>query len=265
MILISVMSMVGLGVFFAVVLAIADKTMAVKEDTKTAAIEALLPGLNCGACGYAGCQSFAAALGRGDASVTGCLAGGDETAARLAELLGVQKAQRLKSVAVLRCNADFDRRKRLADYKGIETCLAANRISGGGIACNYGCLGYGDCARACPFGAIKMANGLPVVDASTCTACGKCTSACPRELFSIEKFRDGEVIAVACKSTDSGARVKTVCGVGCIGCKLCEKLSGGAFEVKDNLAGIDYNKATPDTNWNETIEKCPTKVIVKIT
>lgn len=264
-ILISITSMVGLGVFFAVVLAIADKTMSIKADKRIADIEEILPDLNCGACGYSGCHSFAVALSRGDVSATGCLPGGEATAVRLTELLGLEKEETVKSVAVLHCNADFDRRKRYADYKGIETCQAANNILGGGIACRYGCLGYGDCARVCPVGAVKMANGLPIVDPTKCTACGKCIKACSRDLFSIEKFVKDEIVAVACKSLDSGAVVRKVCGVGCIACKLCEKVTDGVFEVKDDLAMVHYDRARPDTDWNKAIEKCPTKVIVKIT
>lgn len=264
-ILISITSMVGLGVFFAVVLAIADRTMSIKEDKRIADIEGILPGLNCGACGYAGCQAFAMALSKGDTSATGCLVGGEDTATRLAELLGVEKKELVKSVVVLHCNADFDKRKRYAEYRGIQTCQAAHKISGGGVACKYGCLGYGDCAKVCPTDAIKMANGLPIVDSIKCIACGKCVKACPRDLYTIEKFRDGEITAVACKSLDKGAVVKEVCGVGCIACKICEKVSGGVFEVKDNLARVHYDRARPDTDWNKTIEKCPTKVIVKIT
>ncbi|MDB4349389.1 RnfABCDGE type electron transport complex subunit B [Omnitrophica bacterium] len=264
-ILISISSMVGLGVFFAVILAIADKTMGVKEDKRIADIEGILPGLNCGACGYAGCYLFAIALSKGDAEVTGCLPGGEDTSTKLAELLGLEKAGRVKSVAVLHCNADFDRRKRYADYKGIMTCEAANKIFGAGLACDYGCLGYGDCVRVCPFGAITMANGLPIVDSTKCTACGKCVKACPRGLYSIEKFIKDEITTVACSSLDKGAVVKEVCGVGCTACKVCEKLSKGVFEVKDNLARVHYDKVEPDTDWDKMIKKCPTKVIVKIT
>jgi len=264
-VLISIASMVGMGIFFASILAIADKTMSVKEDKRISDIEEILPGLNCGACGYSGCRLFAIALSKGEVFVTGCLPGGAETATNLADLLGVEKKEVVKSVAVLHCNADFDQRKRYADYKGIETCNAANRILNGGVACKYGCLGYGDCSTVCPVGAIKIANGLPIVDSTTCTSCGRCLKACPRKLFSIEKFLGDEIATVACSSLENAALVRKVCGVGCIGCKICEKLTEGAFKVKDNLAKVNYGKAKPDANWNKAIEKCPTKVIVKIT
>jgi RnfABCDGE-type electron transport complex B subunit len=264
-ILISISSMVGLGVFFAVVLAVADKTMGVEEDKRIVEIEAILPGLNCGACGYAGCHSFAVALSKGEVEVTGCLPGGEEASIKLAELLGLEKKDRVKSVAVLHCSADYDKRKRYADYKGIETCMAADKVFGGALACAYGCLGYGDCVEVCPFGAITMANGLPVVNSAKCTSCGKCVKACSRNLYSIEKFMDDQITIVACSSLESGAVVRQVCGVGCIACKICEKLSGGIFDVKDNLARVHYDKRQPDTDWDKMITKCPTKVIVKIT
>lgn len=264
-ILISVMSMVGLGVFFALVLSVADRTMSVKEDKRIADIEGILPGVNCGVCGYSGCHSFAVALSEGDVSTTGCLPGGEETAAKIAVLLGTEKKAVVRSVAVVHCNADFDQRKRYANYKGIETCKAADKVLSGGIACGYGCLGYGDCKTACPFGAITMANGLPIVDSTKCTSCGKCVHACARELFTIEKFIESEIVVVACRSKASCGAVRRVCGVGCIGCKVCEKLTGDVFKVRDNLAEVHYDKADKDTDWNKAIEKCPTKVIVKVT
>ncbi len=264
-IFISIISMVGLCIFFAMVLAVADKKFAVAEDPKIACIEEALPGLNCGACGYAGCHSFAEALSRDEAPITGCLPGGESTNVKLAGILGRDKCAIIKSTAVLHCNADCTQRKVLADYKGIQECKAASRIFDGGLACEYGCLGYGDCKDVCPFGAIKMAEGLPVIDSTMCTSCGKCVKACPRMLFSVESFKDKEFAAVACSSKDKGPKVRQVCGVGCIACKICEKLSGGIFEVKDNIAVVNYKKAGADMDWNKVIEKCPTKVIVKIT
>jgi len=264
-ILISIISMVGLGVFFAVILAIASKTMSVKEDKRVVEVEEALPGLNCGACGYTGCQPFAVALLKNEAPVTGCLAGGEDTADKLAELLGLEKGEMVKSVAVLHCNADVQQRKKLAEYKGIGTCHAAEKVFGGGLACGFGCLGLADCARVCPFGAISMANGLPIVNTAKCTSCGKCAAACPRGLYTIEKFLNDEITAVACSSIEKCATVRNVCGVGCTGCKICEKLSGGVFEIKDNLAKVSYEKATAETDWNKVIEKCPMKVIGKVT
>ncbi|MFH1752971.1 MAG: RnfABCDGE type electron transport complex subunit B [Candidatus Omnitrophota bacterium] len=264
-ILISILSMMGLGVFFAAILAVADRTMGIKEDKNIAAIEDILPGLNCGACGYAGCHSFAVALSNNGAEATGCLPGGEEASTKLAALLGIENKELIKSVAALHCNADFDKRKIYAEYKGIGTCQAANKVFGGGVACAYGCLGYGDCVKVCPFGAITMANGLPVVNSVKCAACGKCVKACPRGLYSIEKFTKDQITIVACSSLDKGPTVRQACGVGCIACKICEKLSGGVFEVKDNLACVHYDKAGPDTDWEKIINKCPTKVIVRVT
>lgn len=264
-ILISVISMAGLGIFFALILAAADKTMSVKEDKKVSDIEEILPGLNCGACGYAGCHAFAIALINNNALVNACLAGGEDLAEKLASFLGVEKGACIKSIAVLHCNAGCTQRNKKAEYSGIKTCQAANRIFGGALLCNYGCLGYGDCKTFCPVDAIKMADGLPVVDSTKCISCGKCVKACPKALYTIEKFEISGLIAVACNSHDKAALVRAACGVGCIGCKLCEKLSNGAFSVKDNLADFSYNRAKPNTDWNKVIEKCPTKVIVKIT
>jgi len=260
--LLAIGSVVGLGVFFAAVLAVANKTLKSEEDPKVADVEGILPGLNCGACGYAGCQAFAIELVKGEALVNGCLAGGQETTDKLAEFLGLEGEEAVKEIAVLHCNANKAERTKSAEYKGIETCKAADIIKGV-TNCVYGCLGYGDCAKICPFDAICMAEGLPLVDPDKCTACNKCVEICPRKLFSLEVYNEGIVI-VACNSHYPGAKTKNICSKGCIACKVCEKLSSRVFEVENNLAQIDYELARikiPD--WENIIKKCPTKVIIK--
>ena len=257
--LISVCSTAGLGIFFAAVLAAANKTLRVEEDPRIAAVEDIIPGLNCGACGYAGCQAFAIALLKGDASPSACSAGGKDVAEKLSELLGVEKKEAVKRIALLHCNAN---NKENTVYKGIETCAASNLINGV-IGCKYGCLGYGDCAIVCPFGAISMVDGLPHVDPDKCTACGKCVNACPRGLYKMGNYSK-HMIIVACNSLDKGPKVRKVCPKGCIACRVCEKLSGGVFKVEDNLARVDYESAkSQNVDWEKSIAKCPTKVIVR--
>lgn len=261
-ILISILSTAGLGIFFAGILAVANKTLKVEEDPRVATVEEILPGLNCGACGYAGCQVYAEALIKEGASPNLCSAGGADVAKKLAGFLGVEAKATIKKIALLHCNADDTERIKPAEYKGIKTCAAATLINGG-LGCRYGCLGYGDCAVICPFDAISMVKGLPRVDPDKCTACGKCTKACPRDLYTIGE-RNNSVVIVACNSKDKGAIVRKVCPKGCIACKICEKLSGGIFKVEDNLARVDYKSIKgKETDWEKIMAKCPTKVIIR--
>lgn len=262
LILLSIISTTALGIFFASILAVANKTLKIEEDPRILTVENILPGLNCGACGYAGCQAFAMALVKGEAPVNSCLAGGEEMIDKLAASLGIEKKELTKQVAVLHCNANANERTKEADYKGIETCLAANLVKGI-TNCTYGCIGFGDCSIACPFGAITMIEGLPRVAPDRCTSCGKCIEACPRKLFSIERYNNG-VVAVACSSADTASRVRKICKKGCIACKVCEKLSEGVFKVEGNLARVDYQLAkTKKVDWEKIMSKCPTKVIIK--
>lgn len=263
LILISIGSTVGLGVFFGTVLAVANKTLKVDEDPKIVTVEEILPGLNCGACGYAGCQAFAIALIAGEAPVNGCLAGGKDVADKLAAFLGLAKKETVKKIALIRCNANDKERTKDTEYSGIKTCGAADLVKGV-INCSYGCLGYGDCTGACPFGAIAIVHGLPRVDPSKCTACGKCVGACPRTIISVENLTKSGVVFVACNSGDKGAKVKKICAKGCIACAICQKLSEGVFKIENNLARVDYKLAkSKEVEWAKIMGKCPTKVILK--
>ena len=260
----SIITMAGLGIFFSVVLAVANKQLKVEEDPRVEKVEGMLPGLNCAACGYPNCRAAAEAIIRGEIPPASCPVGGEETASLIAEFLGLRQEKLTKRIAIVHCGADDAQRKKKADYNGIRTCKAADAIFRGGLECKYACLGCGDCLEACPFGAIEMRNGLPRVDIDKCTACGKCVTACPKDIISLESFERGELAFVACSSRHKGAFVKKICPVGCIACKICEKLSGGVFQVKDNLAEADYKKATPDIKWGLCVEKCPTNTIRRI-
>lgn len=250
-----------LGFIFAALLALAADYFRVEEDERVAAIAAILPGSNCGACGSAGCHDFAVKLIKGEVAVSGCLAGGPEIAKKLAGVMGVAQPQGLqKLIASVHCGATEAQRTKKANYSGVETCTAADFINDGGLNCSYGCLGYGDCFCACPFDAIRMENGLPVILKEKCTACGKCTAACPRKIISLRPFANP--VVVACNSNDSGAYVRKICPVGCIACKICEKEVPAVFKVVDNLAVMDYAKKSVDCST--AIAKCPTKCIIRI-
>ncbi|MFH1380984.1 MAG: RnfABCDGE type electron transport complex subunit B [Candidatus Omnitrophota bacterium] len=262
-VVISILTMAGLGFFFATILAFVSKKMKIKTNPLVERIEGALPGVNCGACGFTSCGQYAEALAREEAPIDGCKAGGSAVVCTLGGILGKEVKEGPKKIAVVHCGADSTIRKKKAIYAGIATCKAAANTMGGEILCQYGCLGYGDCREACPFGAIEIVNGLPKIYKEKCTACGKCVSACPRKIISVEEITKDEFIYVSCSSLAKGAQTRKACPVGCIACGLCQKFTGGIFFVKDNLAYVQYDKIADIKNKDEVINKCPTKCITK--
>lgn len=260
--LIALGSMSGLGVAFAALLSLANSKLKVEEDPKIAEVEAALPGINCGACGEASCRAFAEAVVAGRQSVSGCRAGGLETARAVAEVMGVEVEGAVLQKAVVHCGADDSVRQRRGRYTGIESCTAANLHLGGNIICRYGCLGYGDCYRSCPFDAIEMVDGLPAINFDKCVACGKCVEGCPRGIISLEVISNETNYAVRCSSPLAGRAVRRICKVGCIACKRCEKACPvDAIHVVDDLAQIDYEKCQ---GCGDCAEACPTKCITVV-
>ena len=263
-VLTSILSMAGLGFFFASVLAFVNQKLKVKEDPRIERIEKALPGVNCGVCGFANCRQYAEALAKEETSPNQCKAGGEEVINRLSEILNVKIEKKIDQIAVLHCGRDASGRKKKAIYTGIKTCVAAHNMFGGEVFCEYGCLGYADCVKACPFGAIRMVNGLPKIDKDKCAICGKCVASCPRNLITLEKIDSRDFIYVACSNLDKGPETRKICSVGCIACGLCQKLTGGIFYVENNLARVRYDKAKNIANTEEVINKCPTKCIVSL-
>jgi len=260
----SIVSMTGLGLFFAVVLAVVNQKLAVKEDPKIEEIAAALPNVNCGACGLTSCHQYAESLARDESPPDLCRPGGEHLAARLSEILGVKIEKRVKEAAILHCGADDSKRKKKAGYTGIKSCRAAHATFGGEVLCQYGCLGYGDCMKACPFGAITMVKGLPEIDKSKCTACGKCLDECVRKLITLEKIEAKNFMYIACSSLEKGADVRKACPVGCIACGLCQKMTGGIFHLEENLARVQCNRLADVKSTEEVVTKCPTKCIKKL-
>lgn len=260
----SILSMAGLGLFFATVLAFANQKLKVKEDPKVGEIESALPGVNCGACGFTSCHLYAEALAKSENSPDQCKAGGEEVACRLSEILGIEIGKKAKELAIVHCGADQSKRKKKAKYLGVKTCKAVDAMRGGEVLCEYGCLGYSDCMKACPFDAITMADGLPRIDKEKCTACGKCVAACPRGIISVEKIESKEFLFVACNSRAKGPETRKTCPVGCIACGICQRLTENIFNVEKNLAEIKYEKMNDINNKEEVIKKCPTKCINKL-
>jgi len=258
--IISILVLGGLGFICAIMLGLAAEYFKIQEDSRISTILALLPNANCGVCGCAGCHQFAEKVVLGEIAVSGCLAGGPDVAKKIAEIMGVEGVLVNKKIACVHCGAKAEQRIKTADYQGVKTCVSANAVSNAGMMCKYGCIGFGDCVCVCPFDAITMKDGLPVIDKQKCTACGKCVTFCPRKIISLVPF-DAKV-KIACSSHDSGAFVRRACKVGCIGCLICEKQVPGYFKISDNLAGIDYENNTVDPS--SATDKCPTKCIIKL-
>lgn len=259
MLVISAVSMGGIGAALAGFLAFADKKLKVEEDPRIEAIGGILPNTNCGGCGYPGCRMLAEALAKGEAPPNACVAGGSDTAKKLAEFLGVDAGEQKRNIAVVLCKGGHKEAERRADYRGEKTCTAAH-LTGGDKSCTFGCLGYGECVDACKFNAMAMNdNGLPVVFWDKCVGCGACARACPRNI--IEMHPEDHKLFVYCKSRDKGAHAKKVCGVSCIACGLCVKDCSvpGGIALKDNLAVVNYSAAPQN---DESTKRCPTKCIL---
>jgi Na+-translocating ferredoxin:NAD+ oxidoreductase RNF subunit RnfB len=250
----------GTGILCAGALAAAAKAFYVHEDPRIGQATELLPGANCGGCGFAGCADYGKAVVIDGAAINLCAPGGDAVIAALASLLGKEATAAEKNVAFVLCGGSEDKAPRKFDYNGVADCAAAHAVGGGDKLCGHGCLGYGSCARACPEGAIEITSGrIALVHPELCIGCGACVKTCPRQL--IKMIPASRAIHVLCSSRDKGPAVKKVCKVGCIGCTVCTKLADNeAIRMDGPLAIVDYTKELTD---EKCVEKCPGKCIVK--
>ena len=228
-----------IGLIAGIGLSVASKLMAVPTDERQEKIREVLPGANCGACGYSGCDGYAAAVASGEATPDKCAPGGEASAKAMAEILGV-KVSSTPKVAFIACNGNSEISNIKYNYSGMNSCTAASLLHAGPLECAYGCIGLGDCAKACPFGAIITENGKPIVCEDLCMGCGKCVAACPKKLISV--LPKNRKVTIACSNKQKGAPVVKMCKASCIACTMCEKqCENGAIKIIDNIAVIDYS------------------------
>ncbi len=249
----------GLGIVFGIALAIVAAKFSVKVDPKVEKVRDVLPGANCGACSFAGCMGYAEAVVADPAvAVNRCAPGKSAVAEKIAEITG-KKAEKVEPrIARVFCQGGTSLSQRKFIYTGVKDCSAAVLAAGGDKSCEFGCLGYGTCMRACPFGAITMsADNLPIINPEKCTACGKCVAACPKQV--IELAQMSKAVVVSCHSRDKGGDTKKKCQVGCIACGICVRTCPvDAIKVENNHARIDHAKCIV---CGLCVKKCPTHAI----
>lgn len=260
LVLIAAIVLGGIGLVFGIGLAVAGERFKVEVDPRLSQIMEVLPGSNCGACGYPGCEGCAKAILEGKAPYTACVVGGESVAKNIARVLGVNEdINIIKNVAFLKCQGGKGIVQEKFIYKGIETCKAANIVQNGPKGCPTGCLGFGDCERICPFDAIHIGdNGLPKIDIEKCTGCGLCVKTCPKGILTLLPVNIP--LLLGCKSELPGPEARKVCNHACIGCGVCEKVCPkGAIKMDGRFPVIDYELCD---GCGICVEKCPTKALI---
>ena len=257
----------GLGLLFGLILAIASKVFYVKTDPRLEQLNACLPGANCGGCGYPGCSGYAQAVLDGKAKIGLCASGGNACAQAMAQIMGVKAEKVARRVAMVKCSGyrriDENGKEvglRLkGDYEGLHDCLAATKAGGRGpTICKFGCLGFGNCIKACKYDALSIVDGIARVDFDKCVGCMSCAALCPRGL--IVPMELGRDVAIACSSHAKGAITIRGCTTGCVGCGVCMKVCPkGAIKIDRNLAVIDYEKCD---SCGLCATVCPKKMIL---
>ncbi|MCL2747198.1 MAG: RnfABCDGE type electron transport complex subunit B [Oscillospiraceae bacterium] len=247
----------SIGIVAGVMLALAAKFMAITEDETFTGVRELLPGVNCGACGHSGCDGYARQIVDADAPLNLCPPGGNQTARAIGKLLGRDAGDVMETQAIVRCSRDCGRANDIMEYQGTMSCESNNYFYQGRRSCSHACLGFGDCVNACQYGALRIRDGIAVVDPWACSGCGMCVARCPNAL--IKMVPKASRVFVGCHSHDTGAFVRRLCPTGCIGCKRCEKeCRFGAIIVDRYLASVDPEKCT---NCGDCVAVCPTKCI----
>lgn len=259
-VLIPILILFGIAIVCAIILTVSSALFGVKENEKTAAVRDCLPGANCGACGYSGCDGYAKAISEGETDNPSlCIPGGDGVAKSIAEIMGLEATDVVEQVAYVACNGSCLPSERKYVYDGPKSCVAANMYYSGDRDCTFACLGYGDCVKVCPRDAvcINPEKCVAEIDPRKCIGCGLCVKECPNGIISL--IKDTSRVVVKCSSHDKGAQVRKVCSNGCIACGKCEKsCPSGAIKVENNLATIDYEKCT---GCGVCHDVCPVKCI----
>ena len=255
-ILLALLVVGGIGLISAILLALASHFMNVPEDETVKKVRSALPGVNCGACGYNGCDEYAKAVAVGE-KINLCIPGADAAAQDIAEIMNVEFEDVVEMMAFVHCNGNCNATESKAHYDGQMTCRAANLVYGGPGKCTYGCLGCGDCARACPTNAICLKDGIAHINPKICIGCGLCVSDCPKGIISL--IPAVAKVTVACSSKDKGAVAMKNCKNACIGCGKCERnCPTGAIKVENNIARINYDLCT---SCGQCAQVSPTKFI----
>lgn len=257
--------MLVLAIAMVWVLGWANRAFHVDVDPRIDQINAALPAANCGGCGYVGCNDYAEAIVNNGADCDLCPVGGADCAEAVAKIMGVEIDDSLPFRPTVHCGATKDQRKGRMNYQGEQTCAAANLVNGI-QGCVYGCLGFGDCVKACNYDAIEIVNGLATINYDKCIGCGACARVCPRNIISMTPFKKKNMLVITCSNKDFGKEVKEVCEVGCIGCKACARNAGSLFKIENNLPVIDYDNYDPNNMEAAmlAVTKCPMKRILDI-
>ncbi len=246
-----------LGAVAGLALAFFDKKLSAGSDEREEAVLSLLPGANCGGCGFAGCQSMTKALLDGKASVSSCGACSAENRAKINEILGIAAPDGKRFRAQVMCSGTNEYALKKYIYKGIDDCNAAAKLGGGPKLCPDGCIGLGSCVKSCKFDAIRVIDGVAAVDYGKCVGCGACVASCPKGVIKLIPY--DAYHWVGCMSKEKGDTVRKFCDVGCIGCGICERgCENGAITKTGTLASIDYEKCVDCGNC---VAKCPRKII----
>jgi len=250
------LAVLALGFFFALILNIAYAKLKVQQDPAVEAVLAVLPNANCGGCGQAGCGAYAEAVVKDHGLMGKCGPGGSELVSKIAAILGIEATASAPLRAVVHCAAKESDRISGTRYWGAASCTEAQVVAGA-IGCSYGCLAMGDCAAACEFDALHIVEGLATVDYEKCVGCGACVKACPRQLIELIAFQEDPMLVVACSTQDKAKEVRGYCQVGCVGCTVCAKQSPNMFQMKNNLAAIDYKAYGSQEDRDKATSKCP--------
>ena len=259
----TIVAITVLGLVLAIVLYLIANKFKVEEDPRIDEVEKVMPGANCGGCGFAGCRAFAqSCVNATSLDDNFCPVGGNEVMKKVAAVLGMEVKEKAPMVAVVRCNGTCANRPRTNDYDGRLSCKVKSALYSGDTGCFYGCLGCGDCVDACQFGALSMdpETGLPVVDEEKCTACGACVKACPKKIIELRnKGPKGRRVFVSCVNMEKGGVARKACSAACIGCGKCAKACPfGAITVEHNVAYIDFTKCKL---CKKCVAECPTGAI----